>query len=282
MAVKAIRRLIKARHAGRRSRRILSKNNIDKICFVHIPKCAGSSLNSYMKAHFSKVARINEIQNEGLHSDNLIKKAEAAEYLFGHMSVGTARKFCNSPNRMYMITILRDPMERLISLYRFATSLSRSRLNDAVGDRVLAGQILEMTPYQFFTNQSYRLRFDNDNCMVRQLSNDMTVIPSDDRDWQNRLSDAMCNMRQMDFVLFQESFNDDFGRLVSQLGMRKPNHTPRKKDSKSTAWEYLQNAESGFDRSVWDRMRLLTQYDRELYEWAKGEFDSCPALRSDH
>jgi hypothetical protein len=99
---------------------ISTKIESQKILFMHIPKTAGASFRCFMNRFIKKTytAGIDQDPNS-LHD---------ASFVSGHFGFA----FMKSVTFTHSFTILRDPIERIISLYRFSrANLSGRHINDA-------------------------------------------------------------------------------------------------------------------------------------------------------
>ncbi|NBS52984.1 MAG: hypothetical protein EBS96_10325 [Spartobacteria bacterium] len=93
-----------------RERQTLS-NRIEsqKIAFLHIPKTAGSSINSFFNRFTNKIF--------STHSENQIKLEEAS-LVTGHFYFSLLKRIAFT----HSFTILRNPVARIVSLYRYGLS----------------------------------------------------------------------------------------------------------------------------------------------------------------
>ena len=95
----------------------------ETIIFLHIPKTAGSTLNYILDAHYTPENSYATSQT-WLHPDgsldgfDALTEAQRAkiELLNGHMGFGL---HCRLPRPARYITVLRDPVERVLSHYHF-------------------------------------------------------------------------------------------------------------------------------------------------------------------
>lgn len=98
-----------------------------KLCFVHIPKTGGTSLKNYLDQFFDKkeICPYDQItQLHNMTSDELRKY----NFIRGHIHGYHARKMLQ--NDYYYITVIRHPVERVISNYFFHRNEDDSVLND--------------------------------------------------------------------------------------------------------------------------------------------------------
>lgn len=110
------------------------------IVFIHIPKTAGQSLHYLFKQKYKKVSPL-------FNSLSLLTVNFAYSYdvIFGHTDYTTA-KLVVQRKKVRFITFLRDPIKRLISLYKFWWSHDPQRHN-----RNVAVQLAnKYSPEEFF------------------------------------------------------------------------------------------------------------------------------------
>lgn len=105
-----------------------------KILFDHLPKCAGSSLNSFLKSHFPNRLIFCTDGYHNAESVELFKsypepKRHSFALITGHRT--NELIFCASPECI-KITVLRDPVERIISHYYYAKSNTFHYLYDTI------------------------------------------------------------------------------------------------------------------------------------------------------
>jgi len=89
-----------------------AKFESNKVLFMHIPKAAGSSFRICFSRFTKKIYIPHAIQN--------FVSADKACFVSGHFGYS----FIKSASFTHSFTILRDPIERIISLYRFGNSYS--------------------------------------------------------------------------------------------------------------------------------------------------------------
>ena len=114
----------------------MNKKRVEKICFIHVPKCGGTSLNeafkkSISKSLFLKSYKIDSVKTikraSALGVDYLTVRREilnqklanqSLRYFTGHApcSAATRERF---DDEWTFVTVLRNPVERLISEYFF-------------------------------------------------------------------------------------------------------------------------------------------------------------------
>ena len=104
------------------------------VFFIHIPKCAGTSFNVTLKQMYSPEETYQIDNSKYEHSSAEFKQLSSRDkdhltLVSGHMYYGL---YSSMPHQVSHITMLRDPVKRLISLYNYGlqtTSVSwRARM----------------------------------------------------------------------------------------------------------------------------------------------------------
>jgi hypothetical protein len=132
--------------------------------FIHIHKCAGSSLGAVLRRGFSKfkptIIPSSSIDSLAPHDfvQSVLKAALRDGYVMGHVGFGTHLAFC-SPCEYF--TMLRRPKDRLVSLWRYSSTCSEAFYYDYARG---------LTLNQFLSCRSWPLEIDNG--LVRFLSGD--------------------------------------------------------------------------------------------------------------
>jgi hypothetical protein len=96
------------------------KTNNDKLLFIHIPKTGGSTLQSILNRAYGK-NQVFDVQNnrKAFEFDKLSPaEKQLKSVIKGHMAYGHHAHYSDTDNVSY-ITMLRNPISRLISNYYF-------------------------------------------------------------------------------------------------------------------------------------------------------------------
>ena len=109
--------------------KINTKSNLDKsIYFMHIPKCGGTTIDHIFAKLFSILKNYNF---KRFKHNNKIKKNKLSRneidyskkhFISGHLDYN----FCNNLKNIFKCSIVRDPISRVISHYKFKVFKSKS------------------------------------------------------------------------------------------------------------------------------------------------------------
>ena len=137
--------------------KINTKSNLDKsIYFMHIPKCGGTTIDHIFAKLFSILKNYNF---KRFKHNNKIKKNKLSgneidyskrHFISGHLDYD----FCNNLNNIYKCSVVREPISRVISHYKFMVF----RLNTTP----------EKYPFKIFINEE--VRKNRDNLITRHFS----------------------------------------------------------------------------------------------------------------
>ncbi|MDQ0218889.1 sulfotransferase family 2 domain-containing protein [Peribacillus cavernae] len=100
-------------------------NSGELLIFSHIPKTAGTTIRRIIDNQYDKTRIIRFPQLDMLSAEQL----NQTEVLYGHCRFGVHRHFDQS---FSYITMLRDPVERIISTYYFALRSPKNRMHEKV------------------------------------------------------------------------------------------------------------------------------------------------------
>jgi hypothetical protein len=191
--------------------------------FLHIPKCAGTSVNHHLKRHLGSVrsgraVTINSIDVLGGRSAPMTA-ARTARYVAGHCGWNHIADLGDTHLRF---TFLRRPAERVLSLYGFCRLLPESRNTAHFPLRAAR----ELTFEAFCRSDDEAIRMFIDNAQARSLACDYTslddALPSD---WRSR---ARANLSKFDFVGLSERLDEQLPIVCGLIGIPPPKPTPRK------------------------------------------------------
>ncbi|WFU12344.1 sulfotransferase family 2 domain-containing protein (plasmid) [Rhizobium sp. CB3090] len=104
---------------------LISESTLPRLCFVHVPKTAGSSLNKLFSELYGdlKLPALTTL-DYGLYSQDKLK---AYRFYSGHCYW---RDYSRLPSDARIFTVLRDPVARVVSLYKYWGSISTEHLTD--------------------------------------------------------------------------------------------------------------------------------------------------------
>jgi Galactose-3-O-sulfotransferase len=103
----------------------------DHVIFIHIPKAAGRTMNSIVARQYS---RHELLQIEGGLGKTRIpdsERATQAKFVIGHVHYGLHRHL---PGTSSYMTMLRDPVDRVLSLYRYIVSTPQHALHQRLAN----------------------------------------------------------------------------------------------------------------------------------------------------
>lgn len=211
-----------------------------KYVFLHIEKTAGTSLVSYFEDEFkddflyAHPTELPKLKKSGV--------LDSKTMVAGHFNIKEILRFF--PNRK-IITFLRDPVERVISFYNFVRE--RAITNDPI------------------TRISKELELDEflDHCLKvndRRFVNGITFKLSTELNVKNELESALLNLEQIDFIGFQDTFEESLEKMLKKYVFHKSEIIPR---------ENISSGNSKIDTipaSALEKLIAMNANDQAVYE----------------
>jgi sulfotransferase famil protein len=136
--------------------------------------------------------------------------ARKAKYVHGHFSWATYREILKEGRPHYSFTILRDPVDRLVSLYLFMRSKPRGRLP-------IYDLVSKLTPREFLLERLEPVRFYIDNFTVRQFQGTLFDYPSTAQQASAMVERAKLNLSHLSYVGQMDTFDRDFNNIVQAI-----------------------------------------------------------------
>jgi Sulfotransferase family len=228
------------------------------VCFVHIPKTAGTTLMTGLANLFNPHEVMNHLPA------SLPATADGVKLITHHKKFADFERI--SGNKLYL-TCLRKPLPRLLSIYRFWRALKPSWVLERMSEAVLRSR--NLTFAQLLQSTDPVLVPEVDNAMVRYLSS----ARDDEPVTEAHFAEACATLEKIDVILIQDTLDADFsdfcGRIgapasASQLGLHNTtdsNHLTMP-DQFVPAEDLALNLD---DAEFVAAVRARTQYDLRLY-----------------
>lgn len=253
-----------------------------KIVFLHAPKTAGTSFSLMLGALFPthKICpeRFNRLQE-------LTAKELSSYTLFtGHFDLISTMLI---PGNKKIVSIFRDPLSRLISLYNFLKSHKPDVITRNNWKVAELAQLLEIE--DFYSHPAVKLHPYFNNGMTRMLSESLSVdiwpceanlkTPLE----KPNVNTAIENLKYLTAYGIQEQFEQSTKHIFSAIGLPAPKSTPKAMTFEALSqnqgnYKKIEPAEST-DRLI-DVTKELIETDTVLYSTICSRLSS--ALPSGH
>lgn len=244
-----------------------------RIVFLHIPKCAGSSVNFIFKrtigsSRSGRVILIDDRIDAPVYEDK-VKRARVARFVGGHFGFETLNAVRGDA---LTFTVLRDPFDRLRSTYgHFHT---RKKGNP------LGHKVPHMTLEEYLKSEDPEILQWTDNVMARQLacSHDrerVVGLPLD-----AMIEQAIAHIDQIDVIAFLDQLPEDMARVTQEAGIRfdglmpQENVTSRKSSGKAPT-AAIAPLDDNQKRLALERIRG----DLAVYDYARRKAGLTPLRR---
>lgn len=225
-----------------------------KTIFLHIPKAGGSTLHSIINRNYAKenIFTISYNSNAWRLSANDFKsispdKIKNITLLKGHMFFGL-HKYLNEKDVKYF-TFLRNPVERIISLYYFIRNSPKHYLYNKIIENNLSIKEFALSD----------ISWELDNCMTRLISGEDNVdINNCTIDVYNKAIQNIDNY--FCFVGISEKYDESLILLKNRFGWK---HYPFYRKLNVTSGKKVVANE------IRTKIAERNKFDMKLYEWAK-------------
>jgi hypothetical protein len=203
--------------------------------FLHVPKTAGMSLHALLEKNF----KIEEIYLNRAFANNdqfdflpMLKAPRilCRKFVSAHFPLWFIQKYDPKFGQNFIVTILRDPIERVISYWKYSNHkpeiLPKDRLNSP----------LDVNP----------------NTMCKMFASDSALQGED------LLKSSMENLQQINFIIFQDDFENGVKTLFAKLNYPIPEDIP------------VMNATAKVEvpEEIIEKIKELNALDIRLYEFA--------------
>jgi Sulfotransferase family len=242
------------------------------VCFIHMEKTGGTSLYQLLKSGFDP-QRITfpHLAAEALHSRSL-SQISKYDLLAGHFDYATTLALPR-PN-IRRIALFRDPIERLLSFYRFHRAHPRAKRPMEFVDLAQ-----DLTPREFFMHERVRSSPRLNNAYLRTFGTCLSLpIRADAR--ESETSEA-CDLaagriRGLDAIGLTERMQESVALICRALGFVPPDemHWHHRTDDLTTNPGFSKPEPIERTADLEAAMEPLVRVDRELYELAKESFSA--------
>jgi len=216
--------------------------------FLHVPKTAGSSVYSILRTLLrpSELLKLHPNGETLRRIDALPMPFRARlKVLYGHVDVDIARQIVPLQR---CFTLLRDPVQRVVSYYAFARHMDRGAHSD-LARRASITQWIDALSLP-----------ETDNGMVRRFAGALheAGIGACNRQMLER---AKANLAQFAVVGLTSRFDEFYALLASRLGLPMRTYVAEKVNTRRPRIDQL-------DRSTLAEIERRSALDRELYRFA--------------
>lgn len=277
--------ILKARGYTKVARSHISHDDLQhpKIVFIHIPKTAGTTLHEILVKQFPP----EQVCPERFNGLAGYACADLARWrLFsGHFDFTNAQLI---PGQKLFVTVLRDPVKRLNSLYYFQRA---HHPEIAQQDSLhLAKLASRLSPAEFFALDEVRAHPSINNAMTQVLSGMWPMYRWEhaypdyaerrDLDMAALLKKAITNMDSLSAIGTTERFDDSLEYIMTSIGMETPALYESKMvlDKISTEDPGLHTVERReFSPYELELIQPLIEYDIQLYNIATARLNAFVA-----
>ena len=240
----------------------MSVNTNDLLIFLHVPKTAGSTFHQILNARY-RASKTHNVFGSRYSEESIAEfmrdgstKYTGVELLKGHMPFGLHSYASHSKSRY--ITILRNPIERVISQYYYIKKNVNNPLYDAV-----EGGGMSITD---FVESGVAVGMNNGQC--RFLNGDLDEYAFNECDEQllNQVKDNI--EKHFVWVGLTERFDESVLLLADLMKWKKLPFYFRENVSKTR-----KPARAISDQDI-KAIQHYNKYDLELYEYAGKRLDA--------
>jgi hypothetical protein len=244
------------------------------LCFLHIPKTAGTSLTALLRIHWREDAVMPQLQ-ANFHANHPIWLIMARHYsAFGlgmHLDheriLSIAIKLKHLGQRPLLLTVLRDPVERLKSRYREWRGTLPAAYQHASGAVIEAIESAKRLSFEdFILSDNAVIVSQCDNLQTRLLAG---LNQSRALNTEAVIEAARQNLSQYHIVGFTEDYQNTVTALSSTYGWTnpdKPSEERRLHQSKAVDGAKMCVANPASIR----RLEAYTALDQQLYNFARS------------
>lgn len=230
------------------------------IIHLHVPKTAGSSLNSVLEPQYPKHQVLNGVGGAPLTKLAAMPQPDrdALQLITGHAPYGIHELLLRP--HLYLC-LLRQPGPRLYSFYKYILRAKDHPLHGVTNKRAMSfGDFLSFVAGR----RGDRIEFDNGQ--LRRLAGAMT-LQSLGREEQ-LLPQALAHLRADDMVF---GLSEDFGSYLERLAARGiVFHPQHRHDNQSPASVSFENAVSALTEAERYILVSFTVWDQKLYDAASA------------
>jgi len=238
-----------------------------KIIFIHIPKTGGTTLHEELVPFFEP----DRICPERFNGLSKYRSAILAEYRFfsGHFELGSCALI---PGPKQIITILRHPVDRLVSIYNFL----RVHRDEHPDPFVSLARRYNIT--EFFSLEEVRNHSSINNTMVRVLSADLLNPFSGvmDDDATSLLVRAKEKLGSSLVFGILERYEESVKWIFHSIGLQAPSViTPKNVTKDLIDRNFLEKRKPQIcDQKTLELIRSLVEADLELYNYGVKLFEN--------
>jgi hypothetical protein len=233
--------------------------------FIHIPKCAGTTARWIMDRQYPTKTEVYKVKSDIVGDKKKFDllpadKKRLLAAVFGHYCYGMHASL-NKGQKFSYVTILRDPVQRVLSLYSYVKISQKGHYLGPVAGK--------MSPVEFVTSG---VTCTTDNAMVRQLCgvDHFTMRDGKQEPWRDmeipfggvtaeHLKLAKDNLRTFGCVGISDEFDTFLGCMRKTFGWRIPVYRNQ------NVSRYKPEVSS----SDIDKIRKSNILDYELYDFAR-------------
>lgn len=246
-----------------------------RLVFLHLPKTGGTTLDHHFAQGFAP-GEICPEHGPGLHR---MPAEELARYRYfsGHFVYDQLRCI---PGPLFTVTVLRNPVERLLSAYYF---LKRHRPEHLTAHPMREAEIARQCPdlLAFLRRPEPEIRYYIDNTMARNLAGGVNLaedggyvfpaggsgVPISELEIMHR---ATGNLMAVDVVGFTHNLGQVYARVALALGLPQQVTLARLNARRDVTASLAEIAEEAVTEEARKELNRLTSLDRELFRLARA------------
>lgn len=263
----SLNNLIDQKYAG-----ALQPLDVERLVFLHIPKCGGTTLHNMLVDWQGENA-----QHPERHNNLYFYSARdlASKTLFsGHYDYYSTTLI---PGPRKMITFLRDPRSRLVSLYNFHRSHREEIIERYNLSLARWANMYDIDEY--FANPVVRAHPAVNNAMARYFSDQPQLgahagnVAAGDTPVEVLCDQAKRNLRKFDFIGLVEDYDNSIQRLAHILGQTVPEKIEKARNFKTlmeTDPHMKQIEEQSATEETQRLMDDIVKQDEIVYDFAKS------------
>ncbi|WP_404324288.1 sulfotransferase family protein [Cytobacillus firmus] len=227
------------------------KNNLPAdeylLIFMHIPKTAGMTLKRIIKRQYPDDRILKDITDGKIQEFKEKMEEQDFSFVFGHLSFGL---HLHTTKPCTYITMLREPIDRVISMYYYVLGKENHPLHNIVK---------ELSFEEFLDHPD--LKNHTNNMQTKRVLGKNTLITSD-------LEQAKLNLlNHFSVIGITEMFDDSIKLMKKKLNWNDISYVRKNQTKKRLSRDQI-------DQRLIEKITEYNKLDIQLYNWAKIKLEN--------